>query len=268
MSTPNVVVITPIYKETLSVNESLALRHSYGVLAARDIWFVCPEGLDTAFYEANFPQVKYVFFPPTFFQSAVAYNSLMLSELFYVYFASHTHMLVVQTDAVVLADHLDYWTNTGFDYIGAPWRHGMVVEIPDDLENCSLAGEKVHVFVGNGGFSLRKIQACAEVLKELAPIVNRIMFNRDVYVKVERSSAINELSINANEDIFFALAGQVSEHFMAPNPIRAAHFSFEYEPRRYLQLINKLPMGAHAWQKTDKEFWLSVFEMLGIAGMM
>ncbi|TAN51771.1 MAG: hypothetical protein EPN21_05660 [Methylococcaceae bacterium] len=266
MPKSNVIVVTPIYKETLSVNESIALRHSYGILAAHDIWFICPEGMNIAFYESNFPQVKYVFFPPMFFQSASTYNSLMLSELFYVYFSAYTHMLIVQTDAIVFADHLEYWTNSCFDYVGAPWRHGMVVEIPE--MDSPFAGERVHMNVGNGGFSLRKIQSCAQVLRELSVIVDRIMVNKDVYVRVERTSLVNEMSINANEDIFFALAGQISCNFIVPNPVHASHFSFEYEPRRHLALINKLPMGAHAWERTDKDFWLQVFAELGIAGII
>lgn len=257
MSSKSVVVVTPIYKKEFEGNEEIAMRYSYNVLSSYDIWFICPSSLDVAYYQRAFPQVKYVFFPEEFFLSISTYNNLMMSDLFYDYFSDYAYMLVLQADALVLRDDLPYWLSKPYDYVGAPWVEDYSVKIP--VMDSPYSGEGFLVRVGNGGFSLRKITACARVLRELSLIVDRIFYSQDMLV---------EGKYFVNEDVFFSLAGQLSCDFLVPNRICASHFSFEYEPRNWLRLIGKLPMGTHAWERSDKAFWLEVFSGLGIRGLV
>lgn len=257
MSSDSVVVVTPIYKQKLTGNEEIAMRHSFNVLSSHDLWFICPEGMDTLFYQYAFPHVKYVFFPGEFFHSPSTYNKLMMSELFYEYFSNYAYMLVLQTDAIVLRDELAYWVKKPYDYVGAPWGEDYSVKIPE-IES-PFSEEAFLVRVGNGGLSLRKIRSCADVLRELSAIVDRIFYYQDMLV---------EEKYFVNEDVFFSLAGQMSCNFFVPNRICASHFSFEYDPRKWLRLIGRLPMGAHAWERSDKKFWLEVFAGMGINGVV
>ena len=67
-----------------------------------------------------------------------------------------------------------------------------------------------------------------------------------------------------DEDLFFAMSSRISPRFKAPNAIHAARFALEREPRTYYKITKQMPMGAHAWEKWDKDFWRDEFSRLGI----
>lgn len=238
------VVLTHIYREKLSHNETLALLHSFSILQRHDIFFVGPSGLDISFYQQTFPLLKYVFFNDDYFSSTDSYSKLLLSIEFYKAFPGYTHMLIVQTDCIVFSDDLDYWMASPYDYVGAPWAKAWEYLFPN--LGTPLDGLTFFVTVGNGGLSLRRITAVLRVLDELAWLADR-------YQKIV-------------EDVFFSLAGQISTNFIIPNIIHAAQFSIECEPRRHYGMAGRLPMGVHAWEKWDKEFWLENFEKAGLIG--
>lgn len=92
-------------------------------------------------------QIHYIFFHENYFKSIDGYNKLMLSPSFYKAFSNYEYILIYQLDAWVFKDELQHWCNQKYDYIGAPI-----------YQNNKLIG------IGNGGFSLRKVDYCLKVL--------------------------------------------------------------------------------------------------------
>lgn len=102
--------------------EKFSLDYSMAILGDRDYFFILPESIDAAYYSKNFKQASIVRFADQYFKSREAYSQLYLSDMFYQHFAStHEFVLILQTDAIVFRDELDYWCSQPWDYIGAPW---------------------------------------------------------------------------------------------------------------------------------------------------
>ena len=97
-------------------------------------------------------------------------------------------MLILQTDAIILRDELDYWCAQPFDYIGAPWRSNLKIH----LNTGRFSGgneQQINLHVGNGGLSLRRVNKCLSALKDFGDIVELFIAN------------------SFNEDAFFSLSG-------------------------------------------------------------
>jgi hypothetical protein len=75
----------------------------------------------------------------------------MCSIGFYEVFRQYEYMLIYQLDCWVFRDELEMWCDKGYDYIGAPFFVKWFVDRG--------------IYVGNGGFSLRKISNIIEYLK-------------------------------------------------------------------------------------------------------
>lgn len=234
---PSVIVVVPIYKTELDALEKYSLDHSLAALSGRDVVFIGPNGLDRTFYRDHYGTIDFVGFEDACFSSIPGYNRLLLSGDFYQRFADHEFMLVLQTDAIVLRDELDYWCARPFDYVGAPWPDGVDLFVNVgrfDGDN----GRRVRATVGNGGFSLRRIQKCMALLAEFPEAV-------EVFTRT-----------GSSEDLFFSLIGTLSANFIIPNEITASRFSLELKPS-YYYCVNGgvLPMGGHAWWKYEAAFW-------------
>ena len=74
------------------------------------------------------------------------YSAILKTPEFYENFLNWTHLLIYQTDALLLRKIDDVYYN--YDYIGAPW-----------IEN----NQWCKYNAGNGGFSLRNIKSCIRV---------------------------------------------------------------------------------------------------------
>lgn len=239
MKTGAVVVLIPLYKSVLDPFEQYSLDHSIGVLPGRKILFIGPQDLDLSYYAARYPGISFIPYAPSYFSSIKGYNQLLLSQDFYAQFEQYEFMLILQTDAIILSDDLNYWCAQPFDYIGAPW--------PDSVElfvNIGRfegdKGRRVRAMVGNGGFSLRRIQKCISLLQEFPEAVDYF------------------LRSGSSEDLFFSFMAPLSADYVLPNEITASHFAMELKPSFYYAINgNRLPMGAHAWWKYEPEFWLN-----------
>lgn len=231
------IILVPIYKELLSENQERVLRYSFSKLMRHDICFIVPHRLDISFYRHRFDEMRFMFFPDQYFDSPQVYSQLLLNIKFYQRFTNYSHMLIMQTDAVVLQDTLAEWLASPFDFVGAPWPIPYSITLPD-VGN-AFSGRSFIINVGNGGLSLRRIQSCINVLQECGWI---------------------NKCLPMDEDLFFSLAGQISKHFLIPNIVRAARFSLEAHPSRFYAMTGELPMGGHAWEKWDKEFWIKIFK--------
>jgi hypothetical protein len=233
----SVIVLIPIYKTELDPLETYSLDRSLASLVGREVRFIGPSGLDMTLYAERYPSVPFIGFDDASFASIPGYNRLLLNSEFYQRFADYEFMLILQTDAIVLRDELDYWCAQPFDYVGAPWPDGYELFVNLGLFEGAY-GKRVKVQVGNGGLSLRRIIKCISLLDEF-----------DIAISVFSHTG-------SSEDLFFSVMGALSGDFIIPNEITASRFSLELKPSYYVAVNGgKLPMGGHAWWKHEPEFW-------------
>ena len=235
----NAIVLVPIYRPELWPLERYTLDHYLAALAGRTIKFIGPHTLDRSFYSEHYQSVPFLAFDDAFFASVEGYNRLLLSPWFYEQFAAYEFVLVLQTDAVVLRDELDFWCAQPYDYIGAPWPDGYKLFV-NAGKFAGDNGKYVVAYVGNGGLSLRRVSKCILLLEEFGDIVG--MFDHS----------------GSSEDLFFSVMGMLSEDFRLPDEATASLFALELKPSHY-RAVNggRLPMGGHAWWSYEPGFWLA-----------
>jgi Protein of unknown function (DUF5672) len=240
--TGSVVVLVPIYKPQLCAMELFSLDHSLPLLQDRSVRFIGPRGLDLAFYEDRYPGVPFEAFEPADFANIPGYNRLLLSHRFHERFADFEFLLILQSDAILLRDELDHWTQLPYDYVGAPWPQGVQIHVNLDCFD-GPRGRTVRALVGNGGLSLRRIAACRHLFDEFPQAL-------DIFVQT-----------GSSEDLFFSVMGQLSADFVLPNERVAARFSRELDPTHYHAVDPNPPMGGHAWWKADLSYWQRFLRM-------
>lgn len=265
-----VVVIIPIYKESMTKEEEASLKQCIKVLGEYPIRFVCPENLNISMYN-NFLacydiNVEFVKFKSDYFSSIIKYNQLMLSLGFYQRFSDYQYMLIYQLDAWVFGDELEYWCSSGYDYIGAPWFVGY---------NNPGENPKLHQFAGNGGFSLRKIESFIKVLslisshkydskriKTIYELDKELQFPFYKKFKIlkkyfSKKNSLKYFLDNVYEDIVIVNCFKcIDKNFKLPISSKALKFSFEVNPEILFEMNNKkLPFGCHAFKKYNYDFW-------------
>lgn len=249
-----IVVIVPIYRDTLSEYDRVSLDRTYETLSSHDIFVVYPEGMDTSRIaeEGAYPLLKFKPFPPSFFKGIMGYNRMMLSPDFYSSFQDYEYMLICQTDAYVFRDELAEWCSRGYDYVGAPWLRRPVYDNPVMKFFMALSlrykkwrgvrsKQELYNKIGNGGLSLRKIASFYKTTVEMADVIA-------VYLNREKKHHL------FNEDVFWATE---PHGFTYPTVEEALLFSFDKYPDLCYKLTHgRLPMGCHAWYKRKmKRFW-------------
>ncbi|HMP76311.1 MAG TPA: DUF5672 family protein [Kiritimatiellia bacterium] len=147
---PPVIIAVPVYRPTPDADEELSLRHLKHHLGDHPMAWVMPEGLDLTSYERLLPGAHRVSFHPDHFRSRAAYSRLLRSAEFYRAFEGCEFLLIHQLDCLVFSDQLQRWAGMPYDYIGAPW--------------IARTGNDARWIAGNGGFSLRRIDALLRVL--------------------------------------------------------------------------------------------------------
>lgn len=263
------VVIIPIYKEIPLVSELSAIKQCFKVLGRYPIFFICYKGLDLSFYEKELGfSIMLKPFPKKYFTSIAGYNTLLKSHHFYWSFRYYKYMLIYQPDAWVFKDELNYWCSKEYDYIGAPWFNNF---------SSHEDGSKLWK-VGNGGFSLRRIEKFLELtnkykrLRSLKTIFTKEIrkkggFLRCISLSLGWHNVIGCLYnsfFESNEDRYFCL---VFEEFTnlklsVPSVEESCFFSFEKSPSYLYDLTNHtLPFGCHAWQKYEPYFWKEIIEI-------
>lgn len=224
-----VSVLIPLYTNKISVYERISLQQAIKVFARYDIILVVPE---TLHLDVEFNVDRIERFADDFFESISSYNRLVMSAIFYERFLDYKYILIYQLDAFVFADKLEYFCGLNYDYIGAPWLHGMIHYISD---------KKCIWYVGNGGFSLRNVCSFLKVINK-------------------RQSEI--IACRINEDIFFSSLDDKNFN-IAPIEV-ALQFAFEREVRKCFEENNgNLPFGCHAWTRYDFQFWRPYIEQCG-----
>lgn len=151
-------VVIPIHTLQLKYDAQASIINTCNVLHSYDVYIVCPKSLDTSSLDKN---IRIKQFDDKWFRSYGAYNRLCLQRMFYEAFLDYEYMLIVQTDAWVFKDELQFWCDHKYDYIGAPWCHYC-----SDIMKCHYIEKPTNgPIIGNGGFSLRKISKFIEVTK-------------------------------------------------------------------------------------------------------
>ena len=223
MEENKVIIVIPIYKSELSSYESISLKQCLKILYRYPISIVTPLSKSIIENIVQGENISYQHVPTCWMNSISSYNKMMLNSSFYSMYEDYKYMLLYQLDAFVFCDELSEFCDMGFDYIGAPWISGQILHRHDG--NCLW-------YVGNGGFSLRKISSFIHILEE-----NRIK------------------NIEFQEDIFWASCK--STEFHVPEIETALRFSIESNVKMCIQLNRgKLPFGCHAWEKYDFAFWI------------
>lgn len=260
-----IVVVIPIYKAEPSKYELISFEQCLKVLSSYDICLISGSDEVVNYYIGLIDKWRYkvrVFsrcFDARYFQSIKGYNELLLSSRFYGYFRCYEYMLVYQLDCFVFSSDLSFWTSRQYDYVGAPWsdlsrsrdlyyslvssKYPLVRWLKKKID--FNKGRKI--YVGNGGFSLRKVKTFRNIsnwLRILEP---------------------NLLKYDLNEDLVWAVvATKYFKSFKVANPDEALYFSFETEPRKaYKKNKGRLPFGCHAWSRYDLVFWRELIEKAG-----
>lgn len=256
-------MVVPVYRAELSEAEHRVLARLNLTLAGYPRVAAGPPSLFSVnpSWLSAFSHIEV--FPEDFFASVAAYNRLMLSDLFYRQFESSEFILIHQLDAWIFRDELRQWCDAGFDYVGAPWIRDLTRRPLPRLEQARQEWigrayrrldirdrqghphrRQMRFVAGNGGFSLRRVEACARALVERRD-------ERDAFLRRQADGHPND-----NEDVFFSLGvnRQGGERLRIPDVRTAARFSLEKDVGYGLRLTDgKLPFGCHAWErwKTD-----------------
>ncbi len=254
-------VAIPVYKTELSAAERLSVDRTVEVLGHHAVFLVGPSRLDgwmQGLCRRYGPRLASKAFDDRYFAGIKGYNALMRSRAFYGAFAGHSHVLIAQTDALVLSDRLDAWCLRDLSYVGAPWLVGGSEPEPE----LRLAG------VGNGGFSLRRVDDFLRVLATLRRVPNTVKSrsgSASTWSRLGRrlkhewclAYNVEPLFPTSNEDVFWGvLVPAVCPFFRVPTPAQAIDFAFEVAPRWLYELNGRrLPFGCHAWERCDPSFW-------------
>ena len=230
-----VIIIIPLYKETLEWHEKLSLQRNISILKNHPIAFIAPDDLH-AKCMLDYPNIPVIRFPNMYFKNTDSYSKLMLSPNFYKKFFYYKYLLICQTDALVFSDSLLSFCQMNYDYWGAPWP-SFIFNIRDNT------GKRAHLRVGNGGFSLRNIHACYNLLIDNATFV-----------------ANNPIP----EDQIFAYLGKYGKDFRVAPLSKAYYFSGEWCIVKSIKRTGTLPFGCHGWHKFSKDSYLKIFRQMGM----
>jgi hypothetical protein len=267
------IILIFVHKPSISSFEKASLIQCFKVLGHHPIKLVCPTTLDTRVYSEIVPSIEIDFINPRWQSSYQMYSRLKVSRFLYDRYKRYEFILVYELDAFVFQDELEYWCSQGYDYIGAPWFEGF-----DEATSLSpLIG------VGNGGFSLRRVDAALKALhrfsildKDKAKKDWELWKSRGNHLKgllsIAKSYTItnnsfylfNEFEENA-EDIFWGKYINRNFDWFNVAPVdQALKFSFEVNPKLlFAANNNSLPFGCHAWWKYDFDFWLPHIQKSG-----
>lgn len=238
--TDKVAVVVPLYRDTLDAFETISLQQCTKVLGHYRLIGLVPDTLTDVAFAKEFGFHDFVTINARHLSSILHYDALLKSSFFYRLFRKYEYILIYQTDAFVFSDKLAEFCAMGYDYIGAPWLDGELIQFINfrgsvELNRLFPFVNRVNNYhVGNGGLSLRKTEACEKL--------------------VDNTSRLARF-FSLHEDGFFALHGSLQSDIFEIAPFNTAlQFSFDKDFSRSLMLNhNKLPFGCHGWCRYELE---------------
>lgn len=256
-----VAVVIPFYRDTISANEKISLLQCEQILSAYPKIVIKPNHL-TLPEEAKIISVSSVEnFDDKYFENIAGYNQLMLSPEFYSRFADYEYILIHQLDAFVFKDELIYWCSQDYDYIGAPWIRkkndkSIFKKLQLKLQSYFYTRYNVHSKglpsgkqfvnkVGNGGFSLRRVNKFYNITISMEPLIR---------------SYLLQTAYQYNEDAFWSIeVNRKTRVLNIPSCETGLKFAFEDYPEKAYNINgHQLPFGCHAWENYI-DFWRPVF---------
>jgi len=283
------VVVIPIYTINLSSTEIAGFHHCLARLKGFPICFLHKNSLElSTIFDAislSSEQVRSCFsvaIDEQWLLSARTYRSLLFQGWFYRLFEKWDYLLIFQQDAWILgaANGLVKWIDKDYTYVGAPWT-------------CHLGPDTPDMGVGNGGFSLRHVAAMIRVCESFKvnyfPVFRwgKLAYRMPLFRRYHLFPAAQWPSIFCKRLLVFVAmsfgwhntlhyfsrtAGTQEDHLISlfaplvfpwmriPSMAEAAEFSVETNPRATCSYYNVIrPFGCHAWEKHDREFWLSTY---------
>ena len=209
MTIKRLAIVIPIYKKDPNVFEKISLEQLNKIVGYKyDIFFIGPTGLEYEAYSELLPQAKFIGFDAGHFSSVITYNRFCLTTEFYRTFIEYEYMLIHHTDALLYFDGLEEFMNMGYDYIGA------MIPSPYNRQN--------------GGFCLRKTEACYSLLLQLGQRLGYLSNGRN---------------LRGGEDVIFS----VMLPSVAPREV-AASFAWEnlsLENAEKVLSKGKIPIACH-----------------------
>jgi hypothetical protein len=261
------IVVPMSLRKDLMPEEKISLRHLEHYLGNYDKFMVVPKSLQVPYDGFGLKP-----FDDKFFGSAEAHKRLILSSSLYEAFADYQYILFYHLDSLVFSDQLIEWCNSGYDYIGAPW-----------VEHKDAPYARIKLYdgkIGNGGFTLKKVDSMLNVLNSKRYLENPSEYWRMHYA--EKPLIIRMLNLHkkffkslgirnnlrweiqkkwmqprVSVELFWAdRAKHYYQDFKLPSVETALQFAFECVPRHCFEMNDhKLPFGCHAWNRHDPEFW-------------
>ena len=261
-----VAVVVPWYlRANVTSEEEIAFRHLEHFLGRHERFVVVPRSL-----EIDFPGFRIKRVGDQYFGSTQAHAQMMLSRWFYQMFSEYEYVLIHHADALVLSDRLLEWCESGLDYVGAPWIH------------CADTPHVTTPRVGNGGLSLRRVEAFLKVIDSRRHWMEPSQYWTQFCAGKSRSTRLLNLPKKylkrllrfngapremarwhlktegrGNEDYFWSdRAIHYYPDFRVASVETGLRFAFEVAPRLCFELNGRqLPFGAHAWPRYDQDFW-------------
>ena len=223
----NCAILIPVYRK-MNAYEKFSYNMLKDTVHNTDIFIVCGNSFDSSEFAEN----KQCF-DDSYFKSMADYSRLCKSYEFYDRFSDYKYILIYQLDCLIFRDDIDYWCEQGYDYIGGPivsrnaqWDYAPVV--------------------GNGGFSLRKV----DYFKSITDPNGDFRKKYDLYLNLNRKKDLYETF----EDLYFCEF--VNNHWLfdVPTIEDGVHFSLDMNPDILYNVFKTLPMGCHAYCK-NIPFW-------------
>lgn len=227
MNNKKCCIVIPTYKkyEMLNNFEKKTLENTINIMDKYPIIFICPKGLIINGYLEKGYKKEFLFLNEEYFKNIYGYNNLMLSTSFYELFKDYDYMLLVQLDAYIFKDNLEYFLNLEYDYIGS--LH--YINEGTNIYHPNVGNEMIN---GNGGFSLRKISAFIEASKNIKKDLNNKFDWEDVLYSYWYKDKMN----------------------IAPNDVSLI-FGWQQDPQLCYEKNNKkLPFGCHKPNIFGKNF--------------
>jgi hypothetical protein len=266
-----VAIVIPVSDRAwLTPDEEISLAHLRRHLAPYDKFLIAPKGLNL-----RLDGMRTIELSRKYFGSVYAHNHLLYWLRFWEQFREYKYIFIYHLDALVFRDELLMWCATDVDYIGPPFLH------------CDDSPWVTRPRVGNGGFSLVKVDSIIRVLraryrkephkywsdvftrnrhylepqKQLARVVARA---RETTAEVSgRCETARDEPWNGPSDtdvpydIFWSdRAVEYVSDFKVASFEEGLRFAFEVAPRTCYALNGyRLPFGCHAFGRYDRSFW-------------
>jgi len=241
-------VVIPVYDPAPDEWIIAALKNNVAVLKRHPVCFVAPESLDMDVYLSIAPQARCVRVADDSLgvgRGYKGYNRMLTSAGFYAAFCDMDYVLICHPDAWVFRDEVDFWLDRGYDLVAPPWLAKRVYRtwlfkvalafVQHVLRRKSELRYRLFCRIGNGGLSLRRVDAFIEVSKK---------YEREIGAFIEAGG---------NEDVVWAFATELSK----PHWREAAQFGLDVKPA-YGYRVNghRLPMGCHGFLHGHRAgFW-------------